>query len=260
MSELPPLDTGDTQVEELPQGSGPASWLFPLMHLAVGVTAIGLAISPGFAAGKADFSSGTWKVILGLVGAGLTLLAARAVVRTIANERVRLTPELRKRARLNGAIVGTLGAFLVATSLVSPIAERTVSFASWAKLLFAVGGIYLVLLALLIQWNPTKSIRKQRVQRGQGVPGTARIVRANDTGVSVNDEPQVKIEFDLSVDGQSYSVSDKIVMQRAKLALLIPGSTVKVLVDRADPNVFHIDWDSWQPPSGLQPEQGASLS
>jgi hypothetical protein len=248
---MPPAEAvADSQAEEIPNRSGAPGLLFTVMHLAIGLVALMLAGSEDFAAGKADFSNTSWRVVLGFIGATLTFLAARSVVRTLnSSETVKLTASLRHRARVNGLIVGDIGAFLFLAAVVTPLGDATISFQSWAKPFFAVGGIYLVLLALLIQWDPTKSIRRQRVEKGQGQPGTARILRANDTGTSVNDAPQVKIDFQISIGGRDYEASDKIVMQRAKLALLIPGSTVNVLVDRVDPNIFHIDWDSWKAPS-----------
>ena len=249
----------DQQGEELPARSGFAGWLFAFVHLALGVSAIALAMSTDFADGRADFSSSAWKVVLALLGAALTFLAARSVVRTLSGQPVRLTRDLAHRAHINGLIVGAVGAFFFLAAVVRPFGDLTVAFGSWAKPLFAVGGVYLVLLALAVQWDPTRSIRRQRVESGEGIPGTARLLRANDTGVSVNDAPQVKIDFEITFDGRVEQASDKIVMQRAKLALLVPGSTVNVLVDRADPTIFHIDWDSWQPPAQMRVGQTTQI-
>ena len=242
------IDSSGGQYEQMPEQSGAGGWLFMLMHLALGAVTVALAVSPDFAAGKAAFASDAWKAVFGLVGATLVFLALRGWVRSLRDERPRLTPQLFRRGKLWGRVLIALGVVFFALAVVQPLADETVAFSGWVKTTYIVGGVYLVLMGLVLQWNPTRQIRQQRVARGEGLPGTARIVSASDTGTSVNDAPQVKIDFELEVGGRTHLVSDKIVMERAKLALLIPGSTVDVLVDRVDPNVFHIDWDSWSGP------------
>ncbi len=235
--------------EELPARSGPGGWLLTLVHLALGGVAIALAVSEEFAAGKAAFSSDAWRLVLGLIGGTLAFFAVRGIVRKLNDDRPKLTPELHERARRKGWVLVVVGASLVVVSLYQDVGEMSVSFSSWAKPFFVAGGAYLMLLGLAFQWNPTKTIRRQRVARGEGVRGTASIVRAGDTGVTVNEAPQVNITFDIEVNGRRHQVRDRIVMERAKLALLIPGSTVDVLVDRVDPSIFHVYWDSWKPPA-----------
>jgi hypothetical protein len=243
------IDSSGGPYEQMPARSGAGGWLFMLMHLALGAVTVALAVSPDFAAGKASFASDAWKAVFGLVGAALVFLAIRGWVRSLRDERPRLTPQLFRRGKLWGRILIGLGLVFFALAVVDPVADETVAFSGWVKTVYVVGGVYLVLMGLVLQWNPTRHIRQQRVARGEGRPGVARIVTASDTGVSVNDAPQVKIDFELEVGGRTHLVSDKIVMERAKLALLIPGSTLSVLVDRVDPSVFHIDWSSWKAPA-----------
>ena len=241
-----------TQFEEVPEGGATSGWFFVLMHLAIGGTSIALVLSPDLARGRAAFSHDAWKVVLGLVGAGLTYFAVRGIARSLAKERARITPGLRQRLSRWGKILMLVGVFFFLSAAVTPVGEQTIAFDSWARPLYIAGGLYLFFMGLLFQWNPTRAIRQARVAKGEGRHGTARLVRANDTGLTVNDDPQVKIDFEITVDGAVHQASDKIVMDRAKLALLIPGSTVNVLVDRIDANVFHIDWDSWQPPAAMR--------
>lgn len=242
------MDATGTDYEEIPAKSGAGGWFLALLHLALGGVSLALSIDEGFADGKASFESDAWRFLLGLVGATLTFLALRALVRSISGPNRKLTPELHRRAALRGRVLIVVGSAFFAMAVIGPLADATIAFSGWAKPFYVVGGIYLVIMGLVFQWNPTRFIRQQRVAKGEGRPGVARIRSASDTGASVNDAPQVKIEFELEVGGQTHLVSDKIVMERAKLALLIPGSTVNVLVDRVDPNVFHIDWDSWKGP------------
>ncbi|MDQ3952242.1 MAG: hypothetical protein M3279_04665 [Actinomycetota bacterium] len=243
-----PADAAGTQYEEVPARSGAGGWLFVLLHLALGGVTLALAVDEDFAQDKATFAQDEWRAVFGLVGAALVLLALRAIVRTLRAETRSLTPDLHRRAQVRGRILIAVGVAFFAMAVVGPISDETVSFEGWAKPFYVAGAAYLVLMGLVFQWNPTKTIRQQRVRTGRGRPGVATILRASDTGSSVNDQPQVRIDFELEVGGQTYEVNDKIVMERAKLALLIPGATVNVLVDRVDPNVFHIDWETWKAP------------
>lgn len=249
MSATPPvIDPTGAQYEDVPVGTGAGGLLLTLMHLALGGMTVAVAVDEGFAGGKAAFDNDVWRIVFGLVGSGLVPLALRAFVRSLSGGSRKLTPQLYRRGALWGRVLIGLGLVFLAMAVVEPFGDVTVAFSGWAKPFYAAGGAYLMLMGLVLQWNPTRHLRQQRVARGEGRPGVARIVSASDTGTSVNDAPQVKIDFELDVGGQTHLVSDRIVMERAKLALLIPGSTVDVLVDRADPNVFHIDWDSWKGP------------
>ena len=205
-----------------------------------------LALKPVTIHEEIVFGSEAWRAVFGAIGVLLTFLGLRGVVRTLRADPLALTPAMHRRAALRGRILIAVGIAFFAVGI--GVSDSTIAAAGWAKPVYVGGGIYLVLMGLVFQWNPTRFIRQQRVAKGQGRPGVARIVRAADTGASVNDAPQVKIDFELEVGGRSYAVSDKIVMERAKLALLIPGATVNVLVDNVDPNVFHVDWDSWKAP------------
>lgn len=244
----PAVDPTGTAYEEIPGRPGGSGYFIALVYTGLGALSLWLAADEGFAADKAAFAGDAWRGALALLGALLAFLGVRAVIRGLNGETRRLTPELHRRASRRGKILVAVGAALLAVTLVPALAAQTIEFSGWTRPAYAVAGGLFILQGLVFQWNPTRYIRQQRVAKGQGRPGVARIVRANDTGRTINDAPQVKIEFELEVGGRTYEVSDKIVMARAKLALLIPGSTVNVLVDNVDPTVFHIDWDSWKAP------------
>ncbi len=244
--------TPPAQYEEVAPSAGPVAWVLVLLHLALGVVAVALAVNEEFAAGKVSFAGEGWRVGLGLAGAALTLSALRGAVRTVSGTKVTLDPAHRRRAKRRGWVFFAIGAGFVVASAFDDLARESVAFDSWAKTLFLVGGIELMLLGVVFQGDPSRTIRRQRIARGEGVHGVARIVGAGDTGTSVNEQPQVRIDFEIDVDGCVHRVSDRIVMQRSRLALLIPGSTVDVLVDRADPSVFRVDWDSWRGPDSAE--------
>lgn len=242
------VDASGVPNETMPARPSTSGWVVGLMHLALGAVTVGLAASPDFAAGKAVFASEASRAVFGLVGAALVFLSLRGMIRMLNGTPRTISPELRRRSAVRGRVLIAAGVAFFVVALVDAAGDVTVSLSGWAKPFYLVGAVYLVLIGLVVQWDPTRFARQQRVARGEGLPGIARIVGASDTGRSVNDMPQVKIDFELEVGGRTHLVSDKIVMERAKLALLLPGSTVDVLVDRVDPNVFHIDWTSWRAP------------
>lgn len=234
--------------EEMPTRPTARTWLFVFAHVALGAVTAGLAVCEDFADGKATFAAEAWRVVFGLVGAGLVFLSLRGMLRMLNGSAPSLTPERRRRAALRARALIVVGLVFFVVAAVEAVGDETVSLTGWAKPFYLGGGAYLVLVGLLMQWDPTRFTRLQRVARGEGRPGVARIVHASDTGRIINHAPQVKIDFEIEVGGRTYLASDKIVIEQAKLALLIPGSEVDVVVDRVDPNVFHVHWDSWRPP------------
>lgn len=223
--------------------------LLVLLHGALGGVAIALAADEGFAAGKAAFASDAWRAVLGLIGAGLVFTAVRGLLRNLNQSVPTITEERRRSARLGGRLLILAGTAFVVWSVADDLAARSVSLDSWASPFFLSGGIYLLLLGLVLQLNPAGVLAQQRLAQGQGTPGVATLLRAADTGVTVGDAPQVRIELEIEVEGRRVPAAENVVMEQAKLALLIPGSTVDVLVDRENPNAFKIDWDSWRGPA-----------
>ena len=219
-----------------------------LAHLALGGVAVALAVNEEFARGKAAFASDAWKIALGVTGAGLAFLAVRGIVRNLNDSVPTRTEERRRSGRIGGRILLLAGLGLIAVATSDALAESSIAFESWAKPFFLGGGIYLTLMGLVLQMNPAPMLARQRLAQGEGLQGTATILRANDTGTTMDGAPQVEVDFEVEVEGRKYEASQRLVMEQAKLALLIPGSTVKVAVDREAAAVFTVDWDSWRGP------------
>lgn len=212
----------------------------------VAATALSLAIGES----EGVFASDVWRAVLGATGALFAFVAVRALVRVAQGYRPRLDEDGRRRSRRKGKVFAALGLWLLALALVPAVSENAIALETWHKIGYGITGAMNLIVGLIVQWDPTKLLQAERVRSGDGLKGRARILRANDTGTSVNDAPQVKIDFILEVDDREpYEASDKIVVQQAKLALLIPGSTLGVTVDRVNPEVFHLDWDDWRAPS-----------
>ncbi|MBP8002871.1 MAG: hypothetical protein KA314_22090 [Chloroflexi bacterium] len=68
-----------------------------------------------------------------------------------------------------------------------------------------------------------------------GVPAQARVLQLADTGVRLNDNPQVKLVLEVHPMGQPpYQVETTAFVSMLKLAQIQPGQTVNVRYDPAD--------------------------
>jgi hypothetical protein len=80
---------------------------------------------------------------------------------------------------------------------------------------------------------------------GVGIPANALITGMRDTGTSVND--QVVVAFDLQVrpEGrQPYPVSHRQILPRLLMGGVLPGRTVRIWSDPANPARLVIDWSA----------------
>jgi hypothetical protein len=246
MSQLP--DAGAPPVyEKAPARSGLGGLIFGAAHLALAVVSLRLAADEEWAADKVSFASDGWRVALGVAGTWLAVSAVLGFVRMAADHTRTIAPPLHRRARLNGKVLLLIGAAFVAAS-VFDLGSWAVEFGSWAKTLYLGGGLYLLALGLSFQLDPNRTLREQRLRKRDGVPGVATVLRATETGASVEGAPQVRIDFEIEVNGRMREASDTITIEREKLPLLVPGSKVNVVVDKVDQSVFHVYWSSWRAP------------
>lgn len=69
-----------------------------------------------------------------------------------------------------------------------------------------------------------------------GITAQARVLKVWDTGVSINDNPQIGLELEVSPPGGSpFQVEAKTVVSRLNAALVQPGVTAEVLYDPQKP-------------------------
>ena len=74
-----------------------------------------------------------------------------------------------------------------------------------------------------------------------GRQGTATVTAIRDTGLTVNENPQVELDLQVSVDGSpAYAVTHRQVVSRVAIPAFQPGATVPVRVDPADPHTLLI--------------------
>jgi hypothetical protein len=70
-----------------------------------------------------------------------------------------------------------------------------------------------------------------------GQPGTATISAIRDTGTTINDNPVVDLDLQVTVGGSApYVVTHRQMISRLAIPSFQPGATVPVHVDPADPS------------------------
>lgn len=104
-----------------------------------------------------------------------------------------------------------------------------------------------VLGILLFLWGRrwARGYREAQRLRVQGVPGQAQVVGMRQTGVSMNEQPQ--IELNLSVQTEmhgAYPVTVKEYVPMMLLGTLSSGRPLPVKVDPANPQRLVIEWES----------------
>ena len=83
--------------------------------------------------------------------------------------------------------------------------------------------------------------QKAQMLMASGLVGQAKIDAINDTGVTVNDNPQVEFVLDVTLpDREPYKASLTQVVSRLAVAGFQPGATVPVRVSPDDPQVLMI--------------------
>jgi Protein of unknown function (DUF3592) len=129
------------------------------------------------------------------------------------------------------------GVFLV-VGLMNPILRF--GFVLTAAIL---GGVAILLLLWGRKWQ--KGYAEAQRIKAQGVPGQATIMSMRQTGVYVNEQPQ--IELQLQVQDEMYGsrqVTMKEYVPLMLLGTLSSGRPLPVKVDPANPNNVVIEWES----------------
>jgi hypothetical protein len=86
----------------------------------------------------------------------------------------------------------------------------------------------------------TQNANGQRLM-ATGRQGTATVTAIRDTGLTVNENPQVELDLQVAVDGAApYAVTHRQVVSRVAIPAFQPGATVPVRVDPADPQTLLI--------------------
>jgi hypothetical protein len=121
-----------------------------------------------------------------------------------------------------------------------------------------IGGIWAAVAALLIivfAALRAKASRRAKIV-ATGIPGTATVRAADQTGVYVNYNPQYQLTLDLAARGLSAGkrVQTKAVVPMTALGRWGLGTELPVRIDRENPDDFEIVWDELPVPgSQLMP-------
>ncbi len=135
-----------------------------------------------------------------------------------------------------------------------PEAGGTITF---LVVLFGLIGVIMIGAALVIG---RATAGTERIAT-QGQLGSARIVSLTQTGMSLNDQPQIGMELDVSVLGMSpYRTVHKEFVPFLYLARLQPGATLAVRVDPAQPKKVVVAWNEQPPSSGSAPDGGFGVT
>lgn len=84
-----------------------------------------------------------------------------------------------------------------------------------------------------------------------GISTMAKVMEVNDTGVTVNNSPQIKLLLEVSPpNGVPYLVETKQLISRLQTSMYQPGSLIPVLIDLNDKDLISINYDGTNPGSG----------
>lgn len=106
----------------------------------------------------------------------------------------------------------------------------------------AVEGAMRAVQGYLGQWGMPQA----GMAMANGVPATVTLLRVSDTGGSVNDNPIVDVEVQVSTDDgrPPFTLTRREVVPRLVMGRLYPGTLFRGLADRYSPTLFSIDWQA----------------
>ena len=83
-------------------------------------------------------------------------------------------------------------------------------------------------------WSVFRTVSPPKIKNGVTAP--ARVLEVQDTGVSVNDNPQVKLMVEvIPQSGSPFQAEVKTLVSRLNAALVQPGITAEVIYDPLNP-------------------------
>lgn len=105
-----------------------------------------------------------------------------------------------------------------------------------------IGG-YMVLVVGMLVFTIGRGMKIKSKLRQSGVMGRAKVLAANQTGVRVNEQPQVQFQLMVNVPGrQPYTAIHSEIVSAMNLGRIGAGGELAVRVDANDPSLMMIDW------------------
>ena len=124
-----------------------------------------------------------------------------------------------------GIIGGILGLLAGITAVVMTTGSAGIYIALGMLVLF--GGMFFLFYRLLF----APMLNAKRLQK-TGIPGTARITEVRDTGITINNNPQVKLILDVKSSlGQRFTAQCRVLVSRINPGAYQPGMEVPVKID-----------------------------
>jgi hypothetical protein len=107
-----------------------------------------------------------------------------------------------------------------------------------AAVILFIGGMFFLFYKLF--FGPM--INAARLQK-TGIPGTARILEVKDTGVTINNNPQVKLILEVKTNlGQKYEAKCRVLVSRLNPNAYTPGMEIPVKIDPKNEQNVVIDF------------------
>ncbi|GGM80452.1 hypothetical protein ACFFX1_48855 [Dactylosporangium sucinum] len=138
------------------------------------------------------------------------------------------------------AVEFVVGAVLLTMSTVE-------SLSSAGTTLMIVGGALLLsgVIMVLVGVRFLKKYAEGRRLQENGVAGTAQVLQARQTGVLINNQPQVALDLRVTCPGHgTYDVRRKEVVPMLLLSRVTSGLPLTVLVDPQDREKLLVDWSA----------------
>lgn len=124
-----------------------------------------------------------------------------------------------------GIIGGIIGLLAGVIAVVTTAGSSGIYIAGVMLTLF--GGMFYLFYRLFFK----QLINASRLQK-TGLPGKAKILEVKDTGVTINNNPQVKLVLEIKNSfGQKYTTHCRVLVSRLNPSVYMPGMELPVLID-----------------------------
>lgn len=156
--------------------------------------------------------------------------------------------------KMNAGIwIGIIGGIIGLIAAIGAVIATAGSSAPYISIfiLLMVGGMFYLFYRIFFK----PMINASRLQK-TGLPGTARILEVKDTGVTINNNPQVKLILEVKNSfGQKYNTQCRVMVSRLNPGMFMPGMEIAILIDPKNEQNVVINYNS-----GAKTTPGSSLS
>lgn len=149
-----------------------------------------------------------------------------------------------------GIIGGIIGLLAGVGAVIATAGQQGIYFGIGMLILF--GSVFYLIFQVFFK----PMINANRLQK-TGIPGTARILEVRDTGVTINNNPQVKLVLEVKNSfGQKYTTQCRVLVSRINPGAYQPGMEVPVKIDPKNEQNVVIDFsDNTTTSSFSQPNE-----